>query len=483
MQNLVNSMNGILWSNYMIYLCLGTGLFLTLGTRFVQVRHIKNMVKLVLNRETSEQGISSFQAFMIALSGRVGTGNIVGVATAIAAGGPGAVFWMWILAILGAATSFAECTLAQVYKEEKFEQYRGGPAYYIKHGMKIKWLSTLFAVVASVALIVLMPGVSSNAISSGLHNAFGISKLASGIVMTAGIGYIIFGGVRRIGRTAEILVPIMAILYLGVGLVIIIVNIGQLGEVFGLIFASAFGRGPIFGGIVGTAISMGVKRGIYSSEAGMGTAAHHAGAAEVSHPAKQGLVQAFSVYIDTLMVCTATALMILLTDAYNVIAPGGGFLVNNLGNVEVGAMFTQKAVETLSPGFGSAFVAISLVLFAFTSSFAGYYIGETNVAFLLKGKNNKKVFTGIKVIYMCMLLYSSVNSTTLVWSISDMGVGMMVWLNLIAILALSKVVFTTLKDYDSQIKQGIDPVFDPKKLGIETTGVWDQKKKETEKTA
>ena len=483
MQNFVNSMNGILWSNYMIYLCLGTGLFLTLGTRFVQVRHIKNMVKLVLNRETSEQGISSFQAFMIALSGRVGTGNIVGVATAIAAGGPGAVFWMWILAILGAATSFAECTLAQVYKEEKFEEYRGGPAYYIKHGMKIKWLSTLFAVVAAVALLVLMPGVSSNAISSGLHNAFGISKLVSGIMMTAGIGYIIFGGVRRIGRTAEILVPIMAILYLGVGLVVIIVNIGQLGEVFGLIFASAFGKGPIFGGIVGTAISMGVKRGIYSSEAGMGTAAHHAGAAEVSHPAKQGLVQAFSVYIDTLMVCTATALMILLTDAYNVIAPGGGFLVNNLGSVEVGAMFTQKAVETLSPGFGSAFVAISLVLFAFTSSFAGYYIGETNVAFLLKGKNNKKVFTAIKIIYMFMLLYSSVNSTTLVWSISDMGVGMMVWLNLIAILALSKVVFTTLKDYDSQMKQGIDPVFDPKKLGIETTGVWDQEKKGSDKTA
>jgi len=483
MQNLVNSINGVLWSNYMIYLCLGTGLFLTLGSRLLQVRHIKNMVKLVLNRESSERGISSFQAFMIALSGRVGTGNIVGVATAIAAGGPGAVFWMWILAILGAATAFAECTLAQVFKEEKFDQYRGGPAYYIKHGLKIKWLSTLFAVVAAVALIVLMPGVSSNAISSGLHNAFGINKLISGIIMTAGIGYIIFGGVRRIGRTAEILVPIMAILYIGVAILVIVVNISSVPAVFKLIFASAFGKGPVFGGIVGSAISMGVKRGIYSSEAGMGTAAHHAGAAEVSHPAKQGLVQAFSVYIDTLMVCTATALMILLTNAYNVIAPDGGFIVNHLGDVEVGAMFTQKAVETLSPGFGSAFVAISLVLFAFTSSFAGYYIGETNVAFLVKGEKNKWIFTAIKVIYLFMLLYSSVNSTTLVWSISDMGVGMMVWLNLVSVLVLSGVVFKTLRDYEDQMKQGLDPVFDPKKLGINTTDVWNRDKKKMEETA
>ena len=372
MAQMVDALNNILWSKALIYLCLGTGLYFSLRTRFLQVRHIKAMVKLLFGGKASDQGITSFQAFALAVAGRVGTGNIAGVATAIAMGGPGAVFWMWMIAFLGAGSAYVESVLAQVYKVEVDGEYRGGPHYFIERGMGVKWYAILFAVATVIGMGFFLPGVQSNSIGSSMQNAFGISPAITGVVIVVLLGLIIFGGVKRIGRAAEMIVPFMAIAYMLVALVVIAVNITKLPAVISLIVSSAFGANQAFGGILGTAISWGVKRGIYSNEAGQGTGPIAAAAAEVSHPAKQGLVQAFSVYFDTLFVCSATAFMILITGSYNVHL-GDGFIVENLPGVGFGPAYTQTAVDTLIPGFGSAFVAIALFFFAFTTLMAYYY--------------------------------------------------------------------------------------------------------------
>jgi len=471
MEAVINSILGVLWSNWMIYLVLGAGLYFSIRTRFGQVRLIKRMINLVKESEASAEGISSMQAFALSLSARVGTGNIVGVVTAIAMGGPGAVFWMWVLAFLGAGTSFVESVLSQVYKEERSGQYRGGIAYYMKHGTGNKYIGYITAAIFSFSTLILMPGVQSNAITESLYGAFGWPQAITGLVVAVALGSIIFGGVKRIAKVAQFLVPIMATFYLVVVLIILIINIKAIPATFALIFSSAFGVNPVFGGIVGTAISMGVKRGIYSSEAGMGTATQHSAAAEVSHPIKQGLVQSLSVYVDTLIVCTATALLILVTNSYNVVGPDGGFLVQNLTDVPIGPMYTQIAAGTLiSPTFGSIFVGISLSLFAFTSLTANYYVGETNVVMFINNKS--KVLNILKVVYIIISYYSCLNATTLVWAISDVGIGLIVWINLIGILFLSNIVFKIFKDYEEQISQGLEPVFDPEKLGIKNADLW-----------
>lgn len=475
MQNLANFLNGILWSNVLIVLCLASGLYFSIRLRFVQVRKIKEMVRLLFDGKASENGLSPFQAFSLAISGRVGTGNIVGVITAIALGGPGSIFWMWVLAFLGAGTAFVECSLAQVYKEEINGQYRGGPAYYIKKGLGNKWLAAGFAFSCALANLVLLPGVQSNAIASSLNHAFGFNETISGIVLIVLLGAVIFGGVKRLGKVAEILVPFMAISYVVIALLVIGFNISELPSVISLIFTSAFGAHAVFGGIVGSAITMGVKRGVYSSEAGMGTAPQPAATAEVSHPAKQGLVQAFSVYVDTMFVCTATAFMVLITNSYNVVNPDGGYLVNNLGDVEAGAIFTQKAVESFIPGFGSAFVAIALFFFAFTTLMATYYNGDTNFVYLIKEHSNNKIIITIeRIAFLLVTLIGAIKTTGLAWSYADVGVGLMVWFNLVGILLLGGIAFKILRDYEEQRANGLDPVFDPDKLGIKNATLWNK---------
>ncbi|MBN8192342.1 alanine:cation symporter family protein [Bacillus sp. NTK074B] len=481
MEEFVGKLVGILWSPVMIYFCLGVGLLFSILTKFLQVRLIKDMVVQMFKGGSSSAGVSSFQALALSLSGRVGTGNIAGTATAIAFGGPGAVFWMWTIAFIGASSAFIESTLAQIYKVKQDGEYRGGPAYYIEKGIGWKWYAVLFSFATLLAMSILMPGIQSNSIALGLENAFGLNTTVTGIGLVVLIGVIIFGGVKRIAGVASYVVPFMAIAYILLSLIIVGMNIAEIPAVFALIFKSAFGADSVFGGIIGMAVSWGVKRGIYSNEAGQGTGPHAAAAAEVSHPAKQGLVQAFSVYIDTLLVCTATAFMILFTGSFNTEAPDGSMLANNLNGIEAGPGYTQAAIESVIPGFGASFVAIALFFFAFTTIMAYYYMAETNVAYLLRGKNSKIAMVVLKVVLLGATFYGAVREAALAWALGDIGLGLMVWLNLIAILILAKPALKALKDYEEQKKQGLDPVFNSKKLGIKNAEFWEQEYKVEDK--
>ncbi len=473
---IVNAANGIIWSNALVYLCLGAGVYFSVLMRFPQVRHFKRMIKLLIGNEASDTGVSSFQSFAMALGGRVGTGNIAGVATAIAMGGPGAVFWMWAIAFLGAGSAFIEAALAQVWKEEVNGEYRGGPAYYFEKGLNAKWYGMVFAVAVVVSCGLFLPGVQSNSIATALTNAFGIPAAVTGAGLVAVLALIIFGGVKRIGKTAELIVPFMAIGYIIIALIIIVVNIGQLPGVIALIFRSAFGMDAAFGSILGTAIMWGVKRGVYSNEAGQGTGPMAAAASEVDHPAEQGLVQAFSVYVDTLFVCSATAFMILITGMYNTVRPDGTFIVENIPGVQYGPAYTQMAVDTLIPGFGSGFVAIALFFFVFTTLMAYYYYSESAIAYLFRGSkmNQKTVFHGAMIIFLFMTFYGTIRTADLAWGLGDIAVGMMAWLNIIGIIIMTKPGLLVLKDYEDQLKAGIvKPSFDPKKLGLKNAEVWD----------
>lgn len=470
---IVNTVNGWLWSPVLIGFIVLCGLYFSFRTRFLQIRHIKQMVKLLVSGKGSDEGVSSFQALAMSLSGRIGVGNIAGTATGIAFGGPGSVFWMWVITFIGAASAFVESTLAQIYKEKQDGEYRGGPAYYIEKGLGWKWFAVVFAVATLFAMAVLMPGIQANAIADGVHNAFGVSKTITGIIVVALIGFTIFGGVKRIARVAELIVPFMAIGYLIIALAIVVINVEKIPEVFGLIFKSAFGTEEMFGGIIGSAVMWGVKRGLYANEAGQGTGAHPAAAAEVSHPAKQGLVQAFSIYLDVFLVVTSTAMMILFTNQYNVInEKTGQFITETLKGVEPGPGYTQAAVDTILPGFGSGFVAVALFFFAFTTIYAYYYIAETNLAYLVRGKHRGWTFVALKLILLGSIFYGSVKTATTAWAMGDIGLGIMVWLNLIAILLLFKPANIALKDYEEQLKQGKDPEFNSSKYGIENADFW-----------
>lgn len=473
MSDFVDFLNKYIWSDVLVGLCLVAGLYFTFATRFLQVRKIGAMVRYLFSGKESANGLSSFQAFALAVSGRVGTGNIVGVASAIAGGGPGAVFWMWVIAFLGAGSAFAEATLAQVYKKEVDGQYRGGPAYYIEKGLGIKWYAVLFAISTIVACGLLLPTVQSNSIGAAIENAFGIDPLYAGIVVVALLALIIFGGVHRIGHVAQLAVPIMAAGYVLIALIVIAVNFSEIPATFASIFSSAFGMDAVFGGIIGAAIQWGVKRGIYSNEAGQGTAPIAAATAEVDHPAKQGLVQAFSVYVDTWFVCTATALMILMTGSFNVNGPDGIMLVENLPGVETGAAFTQNAVDSLMPGFGAAFVAIALLLFAFTTLLAYYYYTESNLVYLFKsGPARKRATQVVRVLFLALTFFGTLKSAKLAWAMGDVGVGLMAWINIIAIILLSPQVFRCLKDFETQQDLGKEPKFDPDQANLPKAEFW-----------
>lgn len=462
LEEIIEFINRIVWSNALIIIAVVSGVYYSFSTKFIQIRLVKEMWRLLFVGKSSDKGVSSFQSFAIAISGRVGTGNIAGVATAIALGGPGAIFWMWIIAFLGASSAFIEATLGQLYKENINGEYRGGPAYYIENGLGIKWFAALFAIVTLISMTLFMPSAQTKSIADGLETAFNIAPSITGIVVVCTLALIVIGGVKRIGSFAQVVVPFMAIFYILIALVIIGMNIEKIPAVFTLIISSAFGVEATFGGIVGTAIMWGVKRGIYSNEAGQGSAPHAAAAAEVTHPAKQGLVQAFSVYVDTIFVCTATALMILFTFQYNVIAPNGGFITENLPGIEIGPAYTQMAIESQFPGFGKIFTAIALTFFAFTTLLAYYYMAETNASYLNKKGNKPWLIWLVRILLIATTFYGAINSASIVWDMGDIGVGIMAWLNFIAIFLLRKPALALLKDYENQKKSGIkEPVFDP----------------------
>jgi AGCS family alanine or glycine:cation symporter len=489
MQQIVDTINGIIWSNALIYLCLGAGLFFSILTRFVQVRLFKEMIRLLFSSKESERGISSFQALAVSLSGRVGTGNIAGVAAAIGFGGPGAVFWMWVVAFLGASTAYIESALGQIYKEEDEGQYRGGPAYYIEKAMGQKWYAWIFAITTIIATGLLLPGVQSNSIGNAAELAFGgetvvnflgddisSTKITTAVIVVSVLGFIIFGGVKRIAHFTQIVVPFMALGYIGMALGIIGLHITELPAILALIFTDAFT--PMAG--VGAAIGWGVKRGVYSNEAGQGTGPHAAAASEVQHPAQQGLVQAFSVYIDTLFVCSATAFMILITQQYYVtgveVVVSGGML--DSGVQANSPAFTQLALESVMGGMGKTFVAVALFFFAFTTLLAYYYIAETNVAYIRRSIRFPGELTVLKLALMASVFYGTIRSADLAWALGDIGVGIMAWLNIIGILILFMMgspALKALKDYERQRKAGVVTyTFNPTKLGIRNAGFWEK---------
>ena len=485
METYIDVINSYIWSVGLIALCGLTGIYFSIRLGFLQFTYVKEMVRLLFVEKKSETGITPFQAFSLAISGRVGTGNIVGVATAIAMGGPGAVFWMWFIALMGASSAFVEATLGQVYKQEIDGEYRGGPAYYIEKGLGIKWYAILFAAVTIISCGVLLPGVQSNSIAMSMQNAFNINTLdVAGVpVNYIGLGIIvllaliIFGGVKRLGQASEYIVPFMAGAYILMALVIIGLNIDQVPSVMKLILASAFNFESMYSGVFGMAIAWGIKRGIYSNEAGQGTAPHAAAASEVDHPAQQGLVQAFSVYIDTLFVCTATAFMILFTGKYNVKDPSeaGKFIVENVPGIDYTG-FTQAAVSNHFPAIGDGFVAIALLFFAFTTIMAYYYYAETNVAYIFKGKYKNVVIWILRIGFLAATYFGTVKEAKLAWAVGDIGVGLMAWVNIIAILLLSNVGVKVWKDYHQKKKQGIkDPTFNSKELGIKNAEFWEDK--------
>lgn len=471
-EKLVTNVSNYLWSAPLVIFICAIGIYFSVRSRFLQIRHIKHMAHLLVSGKSSNEGVSSFQALAMSLSGRIGVGNIAGTATGIYFGGPGSVFWMWVITFIGAASAFVESTLAQIYKDNRDGQYRGGPAYYIEKGLGWKWFAVVFAVATILAMAILMPGIQANSIAESVKNAFGINTTITGVIIVVLMATIIFGGVKRIARVAEFLVPFMAAGYLLIAISIVIINIGKIPEVFALIFKSAFGAEEMFGGILGSTIMWGVKRGLYANEAGQGTGAHPAAAAEVSHPAKQGLVQAFSIYLDVFLVVTATAMMILFTNSYNVVNGSGKLIVEHLKGVESGPGYTQAAIDMLIPGFGSAFVAIALFLFAFTTIFAYYYIAETNLAYLIHGRYSSWAMFLLKIVLLGSVFYGAVKTATVAWAMGDIGLGIMVWLNLLAIFFLAKPAFIALKDYEDQLKQGLDPKFNSTKLGIKNADFW-----------
>lgn len=473
MEEFINYLSAIIWSNALIALCLGAGFYFSIRTRFLQVRHFRHMIKLIFQGESSDAGVSSFQALAISLSGRVGTGNIAGVATAIAMGGPGAVFWMWLVAFLGASTAFVEATLAQIYKEKDDNgMYRGGPAYFIEKAMGQKWYAWLFSICTIVAVGFCLPGIQANSIVAAAQNAWGITPVLAASVIAIGVALIVFGGIRRIASFTQVVVPVMALGYIVIALVVMVVNYEKIPEMFSLIINSALGFDAGYGAIIGMAIQWGVKRGIYSNEAGQGTAPHAAAAAEVSHPAKQGLVQAFSVYIDTFFVCSATAFMILLTGLYNVQGQDNVLLYAGLSGIEAGPIYVQSAFETILPGLGASLLAISLFFFAFTTILAYYYIAETNVTYINRAVHRPWLMIFLKWLVLTSVMYGGIKSADLAWALGDVGVGAMAWLNIVAILILQRPALLALKDYEDQIKDGKDPDFDPEALGILQADFW-----------
>ena len=439
--------NDFIWTYILIAMLIAIGLYFTFRTKFVQFSNIKEMFKLLgegtSSKDKAKGQVSSFQAFCIGTASRVGTGNLAGVASAIAIGGPGAVFWMWLIALIGSASAFIESTLAQIYKVKDGDNFRGGPAYYMEKGLKKKWMGIAFSVLIIICFGFAFNSVQSNTITAAFNSTFNANKLIIGIMLTVLTLIIIFGGVNRIAKISSILVPIMAVAYIVIALFIIIMNFNQIPSLFKTIFENAFGLKQVVGGGIGAALLQGIKRGLFSNEAGMGSAPNAAATATVSHPVKQGLIQTLGVFTDTLIICTSTAFIILLS---------GVKLDGSVKGIEL----TQMALVSQVGSWGGTFISICILLFAFSSIIGNYYYGETNIQFITE---NKVVLYGYRILVAAMVLFGSIASMDLVWNIADVFMGLMAILNLIAIVLLSKIAIKALQDYTAQKKAGKDPVF------------------------
>lgn len=448
LNEILATLNELLWRYLLIAMLLGCALWFTLRSRFVQFRMLGEMVRLLGDSgsklKEGEKHISSFQAFSISLASRVGTGNLAGVATAIAVGGPGAIFWMWIVALLGSASAFVESTLAQLYKRKGRDSFIGGPAYYMEHGLGARWVGILFAILMTITFGFAFNAVQSNTICAAWEGAFGVNKTGMGLGLTAITLLIIFGGIQRIAKVSSVVVPIMALGYILLAVVILLINITKLPAVIELIFANAFGWEQAAGGGMGAALMEGIKRGLFSNEAGMGSAPHAAATADVSHPVKQGLIQALGVFTDTLIICSCTAFIILLS---------GAPLDGSLNGVQL----TQQALANEVGSAGSIFVAVAIFLFAFSSIIGNYYYGEVNIRFCTQRKSVVVVY---RLLCGGMVLAGSLLSLGEVWGLADITMGLIAICNLIVIVLLGRQAIHLLTDYRAQKRAGIkDPIF------------------------
>ncbi|UKS63536.1 alanine/glycine:cation symporter family protein [Rossellomorea marisflavi] len=464
---IMSGTSDIIWTYILIAGLIGLGIYFSIRTKFVQFRYIKEMGRLLTDKNTvsaeGKRGISSFQAFTISTASRVGTGNLAGVATAIAGGGPGAVFWMWLIALLGGATSFIESTLAQIYKvKDGKDGFRGGPAYYLEKGLNARWMGILFAIIITFCFGLVFNSVQSNTISLAMNEAYSFDRLTIGIILAVLTAVIIFGGVKRIASVTQIVVPVMAILYILLALYILILNVTEIPGMIALIFENAFGIREVASGSVGAAIMLGIKRGLFSNEAGMGSAPNAAASAGVTHPAKQGLIQTLGVFTDTLIICTSTAFIIILSNEY-------------MGGTD-GIQLTQAALTTHVGAWANTFVAIAIFLFAFSSIIGNYYYGETNIEFI---KYSPVTLFIYRLAVLGMVIFGAMVDLQVVWDLADLFMGVMAIINLIAITLLGKIAIAALRDYRQQKKEGKDPVFYSDSIeGLKGIESWDPKPKQ-----
>ncbi|WCH49408.1 MULTISPECIES: alanine/glycine:cation symporter family protein [unclassified Lysinibacillus] len=457
--SIVNSGNNVLWTYILIILLIVAGLYFSFGTKFVQIRLFPEMFRLIVEKREGESGVSPFQAFTISAASRVGTGNITGVALAIGVGGPGAVFWMWIIAILGMATAFIESTLAQVYKVKDGNTFRGGPAYYMEKALGQRKLGIIFSILLTFSFGFIFNAVQSNTIATSVGEAFDIKPAIIGIILVALTALIIFGGVHRIVKVTQILVPVMAIFYLLVALFVVVTNFSEIPHVFNLIFTHAFGLQEAAGGAIGAAIMQGVRRGLFSNEAGMGSVPNAAATANTSHPAKQGLVQSLGVFFDTIMICTATAFIIILAGLYDKGESDGIILTQNSLAVQVG-------------DWAPYFIAIAIIFFAFSSIIGNYYYGESNIEFM---DAHKGWMFSYRILVLAMVMFGSVAQVQLVWNLADLFMGLMALINIAIIIILGKIAFLVLDDFTQQRKAGKNPVFYAKSIPtLKNTDCWEE---------
>ncbi|MEZ8289150.1 alanine/glycine:cation symporter family protein [Vibrio sp. 10N.237.312.B06] len=475
MTDLINLMNDLLWGSILVYLLVGVGIYFTVRLGFIQFRHFGHMFSVLRNsRKADSAGISSFQALCTSLAARVGTGNMAGVAVALTAGGPGAIFWMWLIAMLGMATSFAESTLAQLYKTRDNDgNYRGGPAYYMEKGLGMRWMGVLFSIFLIIAFGLVFNAVQANAIASAMNTAFDFERSYVGVGIVIISAFVIFGGIRKIARTAEIIVPIMALAYLAIAIYVMLMNIEKVPEVLALIFKSAFGLQEAAAGGLGYAIAQaminGIKRGLFSNEAGMGSAPNAAASATPypPHPASQGYVQMLGVFMDTIVICSATVAIILMSGEY---VPHGEV---------TGIELTQRALTAQVGEWGGIFVAVAIFFFAFTSIIANYSYAETNLIFL--EHNNKKGLVLFRIVVLGMVMFGSLATLPTVWALADVSMGLMAIVNLVAIILLSGIVIKLAKDYNRQLDAGKVPTFEaddfPELKAQLEDGIWVNNKK------
>jgi len=463
--DVLTKLNDFMYTYVLIIMLMGTGIYFTIRTRCVQFRLLKDGLKSMVERSEKgvegKRGVSSFQALMISTASRVGTGNIAGIATAIATGGPGAVFWMWIMALIGGASAFIESTLAQVYKVKEKGQFRGGPSYYMERALGKRWLGLIFSVLLIICFAYGFNGLQAYNISSSLEYYFvdysqSIWPMVVGIVLATLTSIVIWGGVHRIGFISSVMVPIMALLYILLSIIIMILHVDQMPQVFTVIMEGAFDFEAMAGGFAGSAVVTGIKRGLFSNEAGMGSAPNASASADVEHPVKQGLVQIISVFIDTILICSSTA-MILLTSG-----------VEGKNGVLDGIPYVQKAISSNVGQWGIHFITLSIFAFAFSSVIGNYYYAESNILFI---KNSKLVLHLFRVTCVVAVFLGAQADFSLVWNIADVTMGFMAVVNIIAILLLGKVAFRVLEHYEEQKKLGKEPVFYEDEVGLTDT-VW-----------